>query len=76
MNNLLVTGALKALKERGLTIPGDIALIGWADFDAASHLEKPLSVVEQPAYAMGSIGAEQLMKMRSDEPVDALHISQ
>jgi len=33
MNNLLVTGALKALKERGLTIPGDIALIGWDDFD-------------------------------------------
>ena len=76
MNNLLVTGALNALEEKGLTIPGDIALIGSDDFDAASHLEKPLSVVEQPAYAMGSIGAEQLMKMRSDEPVDALHVSQ
>jgi hypothetical protein len=29
MNNLLVLGALNALKEKGLTIPGDIALIGW-----------------------------------------------
>jgi DNA-binding LacI/PurR family transcriptional regulator len=74
MNNLLVIGALNALKEKGLMIPGDIALIGWDDFDAAPHLEKPLTVVEQPAYAMGSIAAEQLMKMRSDEPVDALHI--
>jgi DNA-binding LacI/PurR family transcriptional regulator len=74
MNNLLVIGALNALKERGLTVPGDVALIGWDDFDAAPHLQKPLTVVEQPAYAMGSIAAEQLLKMRADEPVEALHI--
>jgi LacI family transcriptional regulator len=75
MNNLLVIGALNAIKEKGLKIPGDIALIGWDDFDAAPHLQKPLTVVEQPAYAMGSIAAEQLMKMRSNEAVDpALHI--
>jgi len=75
MNNLLVIGALNAIKEKGLMIPGDIALIGWDDFDAAPHLKKPLTVVEQPAYAMGSIAAEQLMKMRSEEAVDpSLHI--
>jgi DNA-binding LacI/PurR family transcriptional regulator len=67
MNNLLVTGALNALKEKGLTIPGDIALIGWDNFDAAPHLEKPLTVVEHPAYAMGSIVAERLMKMDERE---------
>jgi DNA-binding LacI/PurR family transcriptional regulator len=49
MNNLLVIGALNALKEEGLTIPEEIALIGWDGFDAAPYLEKPLSVVEQPA---------------------------
>src|ERR1700730_2192471 len=75
LNNLLVIGALNAIKEKGLMIPGDVALIGWDDFDAAPHLQRPLTVVEQPAYAMGSIAAEQLMKMRSDEAVDpSLHI--
>jgi LacI family transcriptional regulator len=75
MNNLLVIGALNALKEKGLMIPGDVALIGWDDFDAAPHLQKPLTVVEQPADAMGSIAAEQLMKMRSNETVDpSLHV--
>jgi DNA-binding LacI/PurR family transcriptional regulator len=75
MNNLLVIGALNALKEKGLTIPGEVALIGWDDFEAAPHLQKPLTVVEQPADAMGSIAAEQLMKMRSNETVDpSLHI--
>jgi DNA-binding LacI/PurR family transcriptional regulator len=75
MNNLLVIGALNAINEKGLIIPGDLALIGWDDFDAAPHLQKPLTVVEQPADAMGSIAAEQLMKMRSEEAVDSyLHI--
>ena len=75
MNNLLVIGALNAIKEKGLMIPGDFALIGWDDFDAAPHLQTPLTVVEQPTHAMGSIAAEQLMKMRSDETVDpSLHI--
>ena len=75
MNNLLVIGALNAIREKGLAIPEDIALIGWDDFDAAPHLQTPLTVVEQPAYAMGSIAAEQLLKMRSDESVDpSLHI--
>jgi DNA-binding LacI/PurR family transcriptional regulator len=75
MNNLLVIGALNAIKEERLKIPGDLALIGWDDFDAAPHLQKPLTVVEQPADAMGSIAAEQLMKMRSGEAVDpSLHI--
>ena len=75
MNNLLVIGALNAIKEERLKIPGDLALIGWDDFDAAPHLQKPLTVVEQPADAMGSIAAEQLMKMRSGEAIDpSLHI--
>jgi DNA-binding LacI/PurR family transcriptional regulator len=75
LNNLLVLGALTAIKEKGLMIPQDIALIGWDDFDAAPHLQTPLTVVDQPAYSMGSIAAEQLMKMRSNEPTDAsLHV--
>jgi DNA-binding LacI/PurR family transcriptional regulator len=75
MNNLLVVGALNIIKEKRLVIPDDIALIGWDDFDAAPHLRTPLTVVEQPADAMGSIAAELLMKIRSNETVDpSLHI--
>jgi DNA-binding LacI/PurR family transcriptional regulator len=75
MNNLLVLGALNAIKEKGLTIPEGVALIGWDGFDAAPHLQTPLTIVDQPAHAMASIAAEQLMKMRSNEPVDPfLHI--
>jgi DNA-binding LacI/PurR family transcriptional regulator len=70
MNNLLTLGTLNAIKERGLAIPQDIALVGWDDFPAAPHLATPLSVIEQSAYSMGSLAAEQLMKMLSNQPCD------
>lgn len=75
LNNLLVVGALNAIKEKGLMIPQDIAVIGWDAFDTAPHLQTPLIVVDQPAYSIGAIAAEQLMNMRSNESADAaLHV--
>lgn len=62
MNNLLVVGTLKALKEAQLQIPQDLSLITWDDFELAEHLTPPLTLVDQPTYTMGSLAAEQLMK--------------
>lgn len=62
MNNLLVVGTLKALKEVGMMIPRDLSLITWDDFELAEHLTPPLTLVDQPTYTMGSLAAEQLMK--------------
>lgn len=62
MNNLLVVGTLKALKEAHCHIPEDISLITWDDFDLAELLTPPLTLVDQPTYTMGSLATEQLMK--------------
>jgi LacI family transcriptional regulator len=70
MNNLLVLGALNAIREKGLQIPRDLSIIGWDDFDAASHLKTPLSVVDQPAQAMGTMAAEHLLRLMSGESAD------
>jgi LacI family transcriptional regulator len=70
MNNLLVLGALNAVRARGLRIPRDISIIGWDDFDSASHLRVPLTVVDQPAWAMGTMAAEHLLQLMSAETLD------
>jgi LacI family transcriptional regulator len=70
MNNLLVLGALNAVREKGLRIPRDISIIGWDDFDAASHLRVPLTVVDQPAWAMGTMAADHLLRLMSEETTD------
>jgi DNA-binding LacI/PurR family transcriptional regulator len=70
MNNLLVLGALNAVRATGLRIPRDISIIGWDDFDSASHLRVPLTVVDQPAWAMGTMAAEHLLRLMSGETAD------
>jgi DNA-binding LacI/PurR family transcriptional regulator len=76
MNNLLVLGVLNAIREKGLQIPSDISLIGWDDFDAASHLRVPLTTVDQSASAMGTMAAEHLLQLMSgataDQPLEIL----
>lgn len=62
MNNLLVVGTLRALKEVQVQVPRDLSLIAWDDFELAEHLTPPLTMVDQPTYTMGSLAAEQLMK--------------
>ena len=73
MNNLLTLGALNAINEAKLKIPKDIAIVGWDDFYAAPFLSPPLTTIEQPARSMGTIAAEQLLKIleRTDRSIAA-----
>lgn len=60
LNNLLTFGALLAIQDLGLHIPGDIAVVGWDDFDLAPLLQPPLTVVRQNPYNIASITANRL----------------
>ncbi len=46
-------GALKAIKEAGLSCPKDISLVGYDDVGWAETLDPPLTVVNQQPYEMG-----------------------
>lgn len=59
-NNLLTVGTLRAIQERGLRIPDDVALVAFDDLDWMSLLQPQLTVVAQPTYELGRIAAELL----------------
>lgn len=61
LNNLMTLGALQAIHEHKLTVPGDIALLGFDDMPWASCLQPPLTVVSQPTYALGEAAAQLLL---------------
>lgn len=61
-NNVVSLQVLPILAERGLRIPGDMALVGFDDFSAAPYLQPPLTTVRQPAAEVGSRAAELLFK--------------
>ena len=61
-NNLIAVGALQALREMGLRVPDDMALVCFDDIPYASAIEPFLTVAAQPAYEMGRTAAGLLME--------------
>ncbi|GAA1300654.1 LacI family transcriptional regulator [Planotetraspora silvatica] len=49
----MAAGALRVLRERGRSVPGDVAVIGFEDSKVALHTDPPLTSVHQPTEAMG-----------------------
>src|SRR5436189_601387 len=45
----LTTGCFRILKTKGLSVPGDVGLIGFSNTDLTELLDPPLSVIKQPA---------------------------
>jgi len=52
-SDMMAAGALRAMRERGLSAPGDIAVIGFDDSVIARHTDPPLTSVHQPIEELG-----------------------
>ncbi|MFC1464670.1 MAG: LacI family DNA-binding transcriptional regulator [Candidatus Brachytrichaceae bacterium NZ_4S206] len=67
-NDVLAVGAMHVLRERGLRIPADVAVIGFDDFEFARYVDPPLTTVRLPAYEMGKRAAELLIAHLEGHP--------
>lgn len=65
-NEMMTLGALRAVRELGLSMPADLAVIGFDDTPWARLLDPPLTVVAQPAYELGRLAAEALLRRLGD----------
>lgn len=63
VTDLLAFGALRALKEEGISIPKDIALIGCDDLLACQYTDPALTSVKQDKEKMGKLAALMLFDM-------------
>ncbi|WP_292445386.1 LacI family DNA-binding transcriptional regulator, partial [Mesorhizobium sp.] len=52
-NNMTTIGAVRAIREMGLAIPGDLSLAGFDDFEWADCFEPRLTLVAQPCAEIG-----------------------
>ena len=57
-NDLIALGAIRALRERRISIPGEVSVIGYDDIEFASSASIPLTSISQPAYELGYAAAE------------------
>jgi DNA-binding LacI/PurR family transcriptional regulator len=61
-NYEMTIGAILALHEMHVHIPGELSFIGFDHFEAIDVVEPSLTVVEQPIERMGQLAAELLLK--------------
>jgi LacI family transcriptional regulator len=60
-NNFIAIGAMRLLRERGLSVPDDVSVVSFDDLPAAIVLDPFLTVIEQHAYEMGQRATELLL---------------
>jgi LacI family transcriptional regulator len=61
-NDMMALGCFEALKERGLRIPEDVAVVGFDDREVAQFTRPPLTTLVLPHYEMGSTAADILIR--------------
>lgn len=61
MSDLMAIGAFRALKDRGLEVPGDVSVIGFDGLPVGDYLVPRLSTVDQPTVAMAQRGLALLL---------------
>ncbi|GLI26629.1 LacI family transcriptional regulator [Agromyces rhizosphaerae] len=55
-------GALKAARDRGRSVPGDLSVIGYDDLAVADYLDPPLTTVAMPLDALGAAAVDALVE--------------
>lgn len=73
-NNLMSLGALQAIHQRGVRIPGEISLVGFDDMPWTSAINPPLTVVAQPTAEIGATAARLLIERIADPARPARHV--
>jgi LacI family transcriptional regulator len=73
-NEPMVSGCILALKKNGLSIPIDIAVVGFDDPVWASYMDPPLTAVSQPSYTMGMLAFDYLLAQISGSGKDKKYI--
>lgn len=59
-SDLMAMGAQRAIREAGLRIPEDVAVVGFDDLPEAIISEPPLTTIRQPIHRLGSAAVEML----------------
>jgi LacI family transcriptional regulator len=60
LNNVLTLGTLKAAAAVGVSIPDDVSLLGFDDYDWMEVFRPPLSAIRQPVADMAHAAWERL----------------
>lgn len=70
INDQVAIGAMRVLLENGLSVPGDVSLIGFDNLDCSSHLHPTLASVDQRIEYFTEEAVEMLVQQIVEGPQD------
>lgn len=70
-SDFVAFGVMKAIREAGLRIPEDIAVVGFDDVEFSSCLEVPLTTIESPKERMGREATKVLLEKIENKTHDS-----
>lgn len=70
-NDEMAVGGLKAFEEAGVSVPGEVSLIGFDDIQLAEYIQPPLTTIRQPMNESGSLAGHLLFQMLNGDQVEA-----
>ena len=60
-SDLMAIAALRALFDLGVSVPGEVAVIGLSNIEISKYSNPPLSTIALPIYDMGRVAAQTLL---------------
>jgi DNA-binding LacI/PurR family transcriptional regulator len=68
-SDLMAIGAIRAVRERGLKVPDDIAIVGYDNIPVSAFSTPPLTTVQQNTLLAGKLLVDNLLKLINKEPI-------
>jgi LacI family transcriptional regulator len=68
-NDTIAVGAISALQDAGLSVPGDVAMVGFDDLPIAAYTNPGLTTVATQAIAQGEQAALAAIELLKGQPV-------
>src|SRR5690625_538016 len=73
-SDLIAIGAMHALIERGIDVPGDVAVVGFDDIPIAGNVTPSLTTMAQDTRRAGRLLVETLIDRIEGRPVDNIKL--
>jgi LacI family transcriptional regulator, galactose operon repressor len=73
-NDNMAVGTLRAARERGLSVPNDLSVVGFDDAELASIVTPSLTTVRQPLAELGRTAVSLLMRLIDRQRVETLRV--
>lgn len=70
----MAASVLRTLRQRGFTVPKDIAVVGYDDERAALLLDPPLTTFHQPLKEMGAAAVQSMIRHLNNEEIPLIQM--